>query len=459
MRDGVYAHFIGVGGAGMSAIAKVLHERGTRVTGSDLKDSRSVRALRDAGVLVHVGHDATHLGNPSVVVVSSAIPDTNVELAEARRREIPVWPRAKMLAHMAEGRQTVAVAGTHGKTTTTSMIATMLAAMGLDPTYLVGGEVNAFGTNAASGAGDHYVVEADESDGSLLYLAPSVAVITNVEADHLDHYGTLQEVEQTFDRFAERTGEAGTVIACADDPGSAALAARCRARVLTYGTAETADIRCADIVTSGAGHRFSVAMPDGGRIEGSVDVPGVHNVLNATAALAVAFILGVDVVSAASALGRFSGVKRRFDRLGEVRGVSVVDDYAHHPTEVRATLAAAQSSSDGRVWVVFQPHRYSRTAALAAEFGEAFGDADRLVLMEVYSAGEVPVPGVTGKTIVDEVLRFDPRTRVAYLPHPAEIPRYLAKSVRSGDLVLTMGAGDVTLVGPEIMRALGWEEM
>ena len=457
MRDGVYAHFIGVGGAGMSAIAKVLHERGTRVTGSDLKDSRYVRALREAGVTVHVGHEAEHLGTPSVVVVSSAIPDTNPELAEAKRRGVPVWPRAKMLAYLAESRCTVAIAGTHGKTTTTSMIATMLASMGLDPTYLVGGEVNAFGTNAASGAGDYYVVEADESDGSLLYLEPSVAVITNVEADHLDHYGTLEAVEQIFARFAMRTTDAGTVVACADDPRAAAFAARGRAQVLTYGTVGTADFRCVDIEPSGAGHRFCVLAPDARRVKATIPVPGVHNVLNATAALAVAYVLGVDLAAAAEGLARFSGVKRRFDRLGEVRGVSVVDDYAHHPTEVRVTLAAARSSSAGRVWAVFQPHRYSRTAALAAEFGAAFGDADRLVLMEVYSAGEAPVPGVTGKTIVDEILQSNPRSRVAYLPHPAEIPRYLAQSVRSGDLVLTMGAGDVTALGPEIMLALGRE--
>ncbi|HET6497491.1 MAG TPA: UDP-N-acetylmuramate--L-alanine ligase [Coriobacteriia bacterium] len=457
MRDGVYAHFIGVGGAGMSGIAKVLHERGTPVTGSDLKDSRYVRALREAGVSVVVGHDAEHLGAPSVVVVSSAVPETNPELTEARRRGIPVWPRAKMLAHLAEGRCTIAVAGTHGKTTTTSMIATMLARMGLDPTYLVGGEVSAFGTNAASGAGEHYVVEADESDGSLLHLAPHVAVITNIEADHLDHYGTIEAVERTFERFAERTGDAGFVVACADDPRAAALVSRCGSRVVSYGTADAAQVRCVDIVSTGAGHRFSVITPDERRVTASIPVPGAHNVLNATAALAVAYALGIDLAAAAEGLSQFAGVKRRFDRLGEVRGVSVVDDYAHHPTEVRATLAAARSHSEGRVWAVFQPHRYSRTAALAAEFGGAFGDADRLVLMEVYSAGEAPVPGVTGKTIVDEVLRSDPRTRVAYLPHPAEIPRYLATSVRSGDLVLTMGAGDVTALGPEIMRALGGE--
>ncbi len=438
----------------MSGIAKVLHDRGVPVTGSDLKDSRYSSALRDNGIPVMVGHDAANLGDPEVVVVSSAIPDTNPELAEARRRGIPLWPRAKMLARLAEDRRTIAIAGTHGKTTTSSMVATMLAGMGLDPTFLIGGEVCEYGTNAACGTGVHYVVEADESDGSFLYLDPYVAVITNVEADHLDHYGTLAAVEETFERFARRTDPSGAVVVCADDERALAVARRSGARFVTYGFTADADIRCDAPVQVDSGHRFEIRVRGAAAVSASIATPGIHNVLNATAALAVASVLGLDVAAAASALGGFAGVKRRFDPVGEERGVRVVDDYAHHPTEVRATLAAARSATDGRVWVVFQPHRYSRTQALAQEFGASFGQADRVVFTEVYSAGETPIPGVTGKTLVKEILRCDARTRVAYLPHQADIPRFIARSARPGDLVLTMGAGDVTALGPQIVRAL-----
>jgi len=441
----------------MSGIAKVLHDRGIPVTGSDLKDSRYSEALRKAGIPVAVGHDPENLGNPEVVVVSSAIPDSNPELVEARRRGIPLWPRAKMLARLAEDRRTIAVAGTHGKTTTSSMVATMLAGMGLDPTFLIGGEVCAFGTNAVCGTGEHYVVEADESDGSFLYLDPHVSVITNVEADHLDHYGTLAAVEETFELFARRTDPDGAVVVCADDERALDVARRSGVRVVTYGTAVDADVRCARLRPRDTGYGFEVRVRGGGTVEASVAIPGVHNVLNATAALAVAFVLGLDLDAAAAALSGFSGVKRRFDLVGEERGVRVVDDYAHHPTEVRATLAAARSAAEGRVWVVFQPHRYSRTQALGEQFGASFGEADRIVLTEVYSAGETPIPGVTGKSLVDEVLRSDARARVAYLPHKADIPRFIARSARRGDLVITMGAGDVTALGPQIVRALAEE--
>jgi UDP-N-acetylmuramate--alanine ligase len=441
----------------MSGIARVLHDRGIAVSGSDLRASRYSDALSVAGVPVAIGHDASNLGDPEVVVVSSAIPETNPELAEARRRDLPVWPRAKMLARLAEDRSTIAIAGTHGKTTTSSMVATMLTGMGLDPTYLIGGEVCEFGTNAACGEGEHYVVEADESDGSFLFLDPTISVLTNVEADHLDHYGTLAAVEETFERFTARTASDGAVVVCADDARAVAVARSSSARIVTYGCADSADVRCTELQPLGKGHLFVVTLPDGSSCRASVDVPGTHNVLNATASLAVAYALGLDVPAAARALAGFGGVKRRFDPVGEAGGVRVVDDYAHHPTEVRATLAAARSVGAGRVWVIFQPHRYSRTAALATEFGAAFSDADRVILMEVYSAGETPIPGVTGKTLVEELLLADPRARVAYLPHRSDIPVYLSGFTREGDLVITMGAGDVTALGPEILRALSGE--
>lgn len=455
MPERVYAHFIGVGGAGMSGIAKVLHDRGRSVSGSDLKDSRYVQVLREAGIPVYVGHAAENLGDPEVVVVSSAIPEHNPELIAARERGIPVWPRARMLAEASDGRRTVAIAGTHGKTTTSSMVATMLAGMGLDPTFLIGGELNDMGANARCGEGDLYVVEADESDGSFLHLSPHVAVVTNIEADHLDHYADLAEVVESFESFLSRVDPDGCAVVCADDPRAVAAARRaCRCRVVTYGRSAEADVRCEALEVDGRGHRFTLVAEGADPVEARLGVPGEHNVVNAAGAVATAVALGLDPGVAAAAVGAFTGVRRRFERIGEAAGVTVVDDYAHHPTEVLATLSAARAVGFGRVWVVFQPHRYSRTAALGAAFGSAFGDADRLVLMDVYGAGEAPIPGVSGKTVLDAVLHREPRARVAYFPHRAELGPYVTSRLRPGDLVLTMGAGDVTTLGPELLRAL-----
>lgn len=450
----VYAHFIGVGGAGMSGIAKVLHDRGAVVTGSDMRLSRYASALRDAGIEVHIGHDAANLGDPEVVVVSTAIPESNPELAEARRRGITVWQRARMLAELAGESRTVAVAGTHGKTTTSSMFAAALVAIGEDPTFLIGGELNDVGSNARCGAGEYYVVEADESDGSFLHLDPFCAVVTNVEADHLDHYGTFEAVVDTFAQFLRKVRPDGVAVLCADDPTLAALASECPARVVTYGWDEGATVRITACEQVGTGMRFTVAFPDGTALDASTALPGRHMALNATAVLAGVWALGLDAAGAAEGVAAFGGVKRRFEPVGEHGGVRVVDDYAHHPTEVRATLAAAKAAGFGRVWVVFQPHRYTRTAAFGTDFGAAFDDADRVVLMDVYSAGEAPIPGVSGKTVLDSLLRRCPRKRAAYFPHRADVAGYVASSVRAGDLVMTMGAGDVTTMGPEIMRAL-----
>lgn len=438
----------------MSGIALVLALRGATVTGSDLKESRYSRALEAAGVRVAIGHAAENLGDPEVVVISSAIPETNPELAEARRRGLAVWPRAKMLAHLAGERATVAVAGTHGKTSTSSMIATMLSKMGQEPSFLIGGEVDGFNTNAVNGTGPHYVVEADESDGSFLHLEPSVAVITNVEADHLDHYGTLERVEETFCEFMDRVQPDGSLVICGDDARLLELAQTSTRRVVTYGFDPTCDVTCRILGTEGIGTRFEVDVPAVGTVESLTQVPGTHMVSNAAASLAVAWVLGLDLESAAASLARFSGVRRRFDLIGEVSGVTVVDDYAHHPTEVRATLAAAADLGFSRVVALFQPHRYSRTAALSLDFANAFTAADSVVLMDVYSAGEPPVPGVSGKSVLDDLLRLHPRSRSAYLPHRADVVPYLASHVRPGDLVMTMGAGDVTAVGPELVAEL-----
>lgn len=450
-----YAHFIGVGGAGMSGIARVLHDRGSLVTGSDLKMSRYAKGLADAGMLVYTGHAVGQVGDPEVVVVSSAIPHTNPELIEARERGIEVWPRARMLAHLGRGMKTLAVAGTHGKTTTSSMLATMLSELGVDPTFLIGGELNDLGGNARSGTGDYYVVEADESDGSLLFLDPYVALITNIEADHLDHYSGLAEVIETFGEFIDRVPANGSAVVCADDAHLPDLAAtHCTGSVCTYGCAGGADVRCHDLTVEGIGYRFSVTLPTGERVQARTAVRGVHNVVNATGVLATAWRLGIDVQRAADALARFTGVHRRFEHIAEVGGVTVVDDYAHHPTEVRATLAAARTAGFRRVWVVFQPHRYTRTAAFGSEFGASFGDADHVVLMEVYSAGEAPIPGVSGKTVLDALLEHEPHARTAFFPHRVDVAGYVAGGARDGDLVMTMGAGDVTTMAGEIARAL-----
>jgi UDP-N-acetylmuramate--alanine ligase len=449
-----YAHFIGIGGAGMSGIAHVLHDRGLTVTGSDLRESRYSTALRDSGITVHVGHDAANLGDPGIVVVSTAIPETNPELVEARRRGIVVWPRARMLAELAGERLTLAVAGTHGKTTTSSMAAAALTAAGQDPTFLIGGELADVGSNARCGDGPYFVVEADESDGSFLNLDPFCAIVTNVEADHLDHYGSLADIVEIFGRFLAKVRPDGVAVLCADDERLAQLALECPSRVVTYGHSPDADVRVTGYTASPGGGEFFVTFPGGASICCASRIPGEHMALNATGVLAAAWALGMDVEAAARGISAFGGVKRRFEHVGVVGEVSVVDDYAHHPTEVRATLAAARGAATGTRWVVFQPHRYSRTAAFARDFGTAFDDADRVVIMDVYSAGEAPVPGVSGKTVVDAILRHRPRTPLAYFPHRSDVARYVAERTRPGDLVMTMGAGDVTTVGPEIVREL-----
>ena len=459
------AHFIGIGGAGMSGIALVLHERGCRVTGSDLKSSHYVRELEAVGIDVRVGHDAATIDavSPQVVVTSTAIPETNPEVVRARELGIPIWPRAKMLSYLSGASTTVAVAGTHGKTTTSSMVATMLDKMGLDPSFLIGGVVEGYGTNGRNGSGEHFVCEADESDGSFLYLHPSVVVVTNIEADHLDHYGTLENIEKTFCTFMGLVGDAGTVIVNGDVPRYVELARSTGRRVITYGFDPSCDYVCLPEPPSHAlASSFSVRLPGGGQGapgEKTVRVtisanPGRHNMANATAAIAVAEALGLDADAAAAALSQFKGARRRFTHVGDVAGVTVVDDYGHHPTEIRATLAAAAELPFKRIVCVFQPHRYSRTQALAADFGTAFDSADVLRVMDVFSAGEMPIPGVSGKTVVEAVRHTGNVADVAYVPNRKRLIAGLCDLVRPGDLLITQGAGDVTLVGPDFIEAM-----
>lgn len=449
-------HFIGIGGAGMSGIALVLHQRGFHVTGSDMKASKYTRALVKEGIEVFVGHHARTIDEvkPDVVVISTAIPQSNPELVRARELGIEVWHRAKMLSFLSGDAITIACAGTHGKTTTSSLAATMLERMNLKPTFLIGGIIDGYETNGNSGEGPYFVAEADESDGSFLNLDPNVVIVTNIEADHLDHYGSLEAIEKTFVQFMGSVPEDGHVIVCGENPHVPELARSCGRPVLTYGFGEGNDVVCTPKEGEGV-NAFSVRLPDGHEYSLHLDHnPGLHNCLNATAVLTLAYVLGLPCDEAAQAISSFAGVHRRFELVGEVDGVRVIDDYGHHPTEIAATLAAAKSLGFKRVRVAFQPHRYSRTESLAAEFGPAFDNADELVVLNVFAAGEVPIPGVSGKTVFNAVLAHRPDAQVSYMPDRHTVVDHMVKTARPGDLIITMGAGDVTLLGPAIVEGL-----
>jgi len=440
-------HFIGVGGAGMSALAKVFLESGYAVSGSDIKESRYTRLLRDLGATITIGHQPEAVEAQNIVIVSSAIPVANSELRRAVELGIPVAIRAQLLGWLTRQKRTVAVAGTHGKTTTTSLIVRVLHGSRLDPTFLVGGELNDIGSNAGTGLSDLTVVEADESDGSLLRLSPSIAVVTNIDADHLDHYGTFAALENTFSEWLEKLPADGLAIVWGDGSVAEKLAVASGKRTQTYGFAETNDHRAREIRPASFGSVFEWWHKDEHLGSVRLAIPGRHNILNALAAAACCLELGVPVADILVNLAGFSGVKRRFQHLGKENGITVVDDYAHHPTEVRATLEAAHEGDWNRIICVFQPHRFSRTQALARQFGSAFDHADVAVVTEVYGAGEEPRPGVSGKLVADEILRRHPGKNVAYLPRAADIVDWLRDTAREGDLVITMGAGDIRVVG------------
>lgn len=453
-------HFIGVGGVGMSGIARVAHDQGMQVSGSDIKESRYTKQLREAGITVFIGQKAENIpeGDP-VVVISTAILENNPELIEARRRGLEIWHRAQMLAHLGVGLDTLAVAGTHGKTTTSSMLASALDALGADPTFLIGGIVRAYGTNAHSGTGDHCVVEADESDKSFTYLSPKAVLVTNIEADHLDHYKDLDEIYDKFHDFMGLVPEDGVIVACGDEPHVVEIARSEGRRMYTYGFNEGCDVRITSYEPHGIGSRYTAVMPDGTQVEGAIKQnPGRHNVLNATGVVTLLWALGFDAAKVAQALSGFAGVRRRFDLVGEVGGVTVVDDYAHHPTEIAATISAAAGLGYKHVHVLFQPHRYSRaplfTQVLHDEFGAAFDKADSVTFMDVYPAGEAPVPGVSGKTFLNVVLEHEGHPQADFVAHRVDVVPYLMDKLQPGDLVITMGAGDVTAMGPQIIDAL-----
>jgi UDP-N-acetylmuramate--alanine ligase len=450
LNDARRVHFVGVGGAGMSAIAKVLLERGHSISGSDLKRSRTATVLEAMGAEVHLGHHAALVEGADLVVVSSAIPEHNDEYIRARELGIDILSRGKALALLLNDLDAVVVAGTHGKTSTTSMIVTVMRSAGRDPTYLVGGGLNDVGTNARNGRDRVAVVESDESDGSFLLLTPHIAVVTNIEADHLDHWGNFEAIVEGFRRFLAAIDPGGVAVVPATDERSADLVPSHAERV-TFGRG--GDVWASGIDFSPRGTRFTLHTADA-RAEVTLGVPGRHNVDNALAAAAACTRAGIPVRAVARGLTEFRGVERRFQVRGEVNGVTIVDDYAHHPTEVRATLEAASAMDYRRVVAVFQPHRYSRTKVLHRDFGAAFARADRVVVTDVYGAGEQPIPGVSGKLVADAVCTSLPGRAVAYLPHRDELLSYLELSSQSGDAVLTLGAGDISSLGDELIHQL-----
>ncbi len=436
-------HLVGIGGIGMSGIAEVLLTLGYAVSGSDLKSSPIVERLHNLGASVYEGHRAEQVHGAHVVVVSSAIPRDNLEVVEAHRLKIPVIPRAEMLAELMRLKYGIAVAGAHGKTTTTSLVASILAAAGFDPTFVVGGRVNQAGTTARLGRGDYMVVEADESDRSFLLLAPVVAVVTTIDREHLDHYGSLEEIQEAFTQFVNRVPFYGAVILCLDDPNVRAILPQVKRSAISYGLASQADLVISHVELRGLASDFRLTYrgDDLGTFQ-LVASPGIHNVRNAAAAAAVGLYLNVPADSIREGLEKFAGVGRRFEVKGAVNDVTLIDDYGHHPTEIRATLEAARGCQYTRLLVLFQPHRYTRTLHLWNEFCHAFEQADVLVLTDVYAASESPIPGITGEALAAAV-RAAGHKNVIFRSSMQEGIEHLLREARPGDAILTIGAGNV----------------
>jgi UDP-N-acetylmuramate--alanine ligase len=448
-----HIHFVGIGGIGMSGIAEVLLNLGYRVSGSDMKASDTTDRLKKLGGEIFIGHRAENITSPHVVVISSAVKKDNVEVVAAKEKQIPVIPRAEMLAELMRLKYGVAIAGAHGKTTTTSMVATVLAAGNIDPTVVIGGKLNSLGTNAKLGQGEFLVAEADESDGSFLKLSPTIAVVTNIDAEHLDYYKDINEIKDAFLVFINKVPFYGVSILCLDEKHIQALIPFVEKRYLTYGMSSQADYQAKDVTLAPLGSRFTVSHH--GRDLGwfELSIPGVHNINNSLAAIAVARELDVDVEIIRTALRGFSGVQRRFQVKGEVSGITVVDDYGHHPTEIKATLAAAKAGSGRRVVAVFQPHRYTRTQHLLEEFFTSFNQADTVIIMDIYAAGEQPIPGVSGRAIYEGVKRHGHKDAAFFAERDAVV-NHLAGVLKKGDVLITLGAGDVWKVGETLLEKL-----
>jgi UDP-N-acetylmuramate--alanine ligase len=453
LRPAMRVHLIGIGGAGMSALAWILLQRGHPVTGSDLRAGRAVTALRAMGAKIHVGHDPDMVDGCELVVASTAIPERDPERQRAAELGLPVLRRAELLAALMDDHDQLLIAGTHGKTTTTSMVTVCLQTGGMDPSFAIGGTLHDAGTSAHHGTGRWFVAEADESDSSFLVYEPNIAVVTNVDLDHHDEFADMDAVDRAFVAYLERRRPGGVAVVCLDDPGVGRVLPRIAEPVVTYGVHPDATLRIVDMTLHPYGGRFGL-IHDGediGRFE--ISLPGRHNVSNASAAALASARAGVSWDAIRRGLASFAGASRRFERLGSAAGVTVVDDYGHHPAELRATLAAArQTAPGGRVIAVFQPHRFSRTAALGAELGAALVDADTVIVTDVYGAGEQPVAGVTGGLVASAAAEAGVDTH--YVPSVADVPARVMDLVEPGDLVLTLGAGDITEVGPVVLRRL-----
>lgn len=446
-----HIHFVGIGGIGMSGIAEVLVNLGYRVSGSDLKETPITQRLAALGVIVQQGHVAENITGAHAVVISSAVKGDNPEVVAAHQAKIPVIPRGEMLAELMRMKQGVAVAGSHGKTTTTSMVAQVLSEGGLDPTIVIGGRLGTLGSNAKLGRSAYLVAEADESDGSFLLLTPTLAVITNIDQEHLDHYGSFEALLDAFVDFGNRVPFYGCVFACLDDPMVASIRPRLTRQVRTYGTNPQADIQALDLRQEGFRSTFAVRAFGEDLGDFSIAVPGRHMVLNALAAIGIALELGLERVGIKGSLATFTGAERRFQRKGERDGVLVVDDYGHHPTEIAATLCAARAAfPQRRIVAAFQPHRYSRTRALMEAFGRAFFQADVVVVTDIYPAGEPPIPGLTGQTMADNLQQHGQR-EVHYVPRLEELPAFLGDLTRPGDVLMTFGAGSITQVASQFL--------
>ncbi|UQZ88691.1 UDP-N-acetylmuramate--L-alanine ligase [Deltaproteobacteria bacterium Smac51] len=451
-----HIHFVGIGGIGMSGIAEVLINLGHKVSGSDLKASDVTRRLSSLGAEIKIGHSGLNVREAEVVVVSSAVSEENPEVVEARREFIPVIPRAEMLAELMRLKSSVAVAGSHGKTTTTSLIGTMLDKAGLDPTMVIGGKLNHIGgVGARLGGGDIMVAEADESDGSFLLLSPTVAVVTNIDLEHLNYYRGMEHLKETFLAFINKVPFYGFAVLCLDDPNVQSLLPGVKKRYLTYGLSAQAEFSAKNIECGSWGYSFDLYRlgKELGRME--VNIPGRHNVLNGLAAAAVGLEMGLSLETVVDGIKEMKGVGRRFEKKGEAAGVTVIDDYGHHPTEIRATLSALTDCfPERRKVVVFQPHRYSRTKSLFEEFVSAFNEADRLIITEIYAAGEEPIEGISGRTLA-EAVRSHGHRDVIFHEDRSSLARRLSETLAEGDVVMTLGAGNIVKVGEEVLSLLG----
>ncbi|OGW57592.1 MAG: UDP-N-acetylmuramate--L-alanine ligase [Nitrospirae bacterium RBG_16_43_8] len=458
-------HFVGIGGIGMSGIAEVIHNLGYEVTGSDVKESETTNRLNSLGIKVYIGHRAENVGDAHVVVISSAISKDNAEVVEAKRKSIPVIPRAEMLAELARMKYGILVAGAHGKTTTTSLIATVMASSGLDPTVVIGGKLRATGSNARLGQGDYLVAEADESDGSFLRLSPTIAVVTNIDREHMDFFKTMDSLRDAFLSFINKVPFYGVSIVCIENEELRKLLTYVHRRYITYGLSPDADVYAADIKKGFMTVSFNVVYKGENLGNFSLPVPGVHNILNSLAAIIVARELKIEAGLIKEALKKFSGIQRRFELKGEEKGIKVFDDYGHHPTEIKATLNAAKDGlltrrvvatrnrNTGRLFVIFQPHRYTRTKDLMDEFTPCFSEADILCLVDIYSAGEKPINGIDSNVLLDRIKKTGHKD-AAYFSDRGKLMENLLMRLKSSDVVFTLGAGDVWKLGEEILKEL-----